>query len=348
MPKKFRERIKNLPPGVHAVHILDKKRPINVGVIRLPDKDILYYMIFHGREFFQENDYLHPKEILMLSLAFLLIPGIIIGYFTSRMLFAPVDSLMNQIKNLNPENIQTQFPYKHAANELGMFTRTIETTMNRIKAFITREKQFTRDASHELRTPLTIIKGAVEIMEQQPELAANPLLAKPLKRILRSTRDMETTIETFLWLAREEKGPEESCSLEPLVRKAISDHQYLMENKKIDLKVDIRHDKSVKVKKEILYITVTNLIRNAFHFTTEGSVSIIIEETHFEIRDTGIGINSDQLESVTRTHIKGEKSLGFGLGLSIVSRLCDRFGWELSIVSRSGEGTIVKILWHDS
>ena len=348
MPRHFKELVKLLPPGVHTVDDSEKKHPISVGVIQLPDKEIPYFMVFHGREFFEENAWLHPKQILMISLALLLIPGIIIGYIISRMLFAPVVTLMEQIKNLNPDNIPVRFFQKHANNELGMFTRTVETTMNRINAFILREKQFTRDASHELRTPLTIVKGAVEIMEMQPELETNPLLKKPLKRISRSVRDMETTIETFLWLAREENGTEESCLVAPAARKAISDNQYLIANKDIQLHMDVRKDKSVKVKEEVLYIAITNLIRNAFHFTSQGSVTITIDDTHIEIADTGMGIEADKLDSVTQSHVKGETSQGFGLGLSIVSRLCKRFGWQLTIESEPGKGTRTRILWQDT
>ena len=97
----------------------------------------------------------------------------------------------------------------------------------------------------------------------------------------------------------------------------------------------------------MLYIAVTNLIRNAFHFTSRGSVAITIDEAHIGIQDTGMGIEPDKLDSVTRTHIKGEKSQGFGLGLSIVSRLCGRFGWHLEIESQAGKGTCVRILWQD-
>ena len=235
VPDRHREQVKNLSPGIHAIEQQDNRPPKYVGVMQLAGKDVPYFMFFHGREFFEENAWLHPKQILMISLALLLIPGILIGYITSRMLFAPVVTLMGQIKALNPEKIPVRFFQKHADNELGMLTRTIETAMNRINAFIRREKQFTRDASHELRTPLTIVKGAVEIMEQQPELETNPLLKKPLKRISRSVKDMETTIETFLWLAREEGGTEEPCRVEPVVRKAIEDSRYLMENKDIRL-----------------------------------------------------------------------------------------------------------------
>jgi signal transduction histidine kinase len=305
-------------------------------------------MFFHGKEFFEENTWLHPEQVTLISLAFLLIPGIIIGYIISRMLFSPVVTLIEQIKSLNPDNIPERFSQKHANNELGVLTRTVETTMNRIKAFIQREKQFTRDASHELRTPLTIVKGAVEIMETQPELETNPLLKKPLKRISRSVRDMETTIETFLWLAREENGTAESCRVVPVAEKAISDNQYLIENKDIQLHMDVRTDKAVRVKEEVLYIAITNLIRNAFHFTSKGSVTITIDDDHIGIADTGMGIETDKIDSVTQSHIKGKKSQGFGLGLSIVSRLCKRFGWQLSIESEPGKGTWTRIMWQDS
>lgn len=347
IPEKFRGLVKDLPPGVHAIKEQVSKRPVHIGVMELAGKDVPYFMFFHGREFFEENAGLHPKEVLLISLALLFIPGIIIGYIASRMLFTPVVTLMDQIKGLNPKNIPVRFSEKHANNEIGILTRTIETAMNRINAFIQREKQFTRDASHELRTPLTIVKGAVEIMEQQPDTGFNPLLKKPLERIAKSVRDMETTIETFLWLAREESGIAGRCRVAPVAKRAIDDNQYLIENKNIQLHVDVLYDKVLRVKEEILYIAVTNLIRNAFQFTSRGSVTITIDETHLGIRDTGMGIESARLDSVTQSHIKGEKSRGFGLGLSIVSRLCKRFGWKLDIESEAGEGTRVRILWQD-
>ena len=348
VPGVIKDLVKVLPPGVHTIDDPSKKHRVHVGVIQLPDKESPYFMFFHGREFFDENAWLHPRQVPLISLALLLIPGIIIGYITSRMLFAPVVTLMDQIKGLDPDNIPARFSHKHANNEIGMLTRTIETTMNRINAFIQREKQFTRDASHELRTPLTIVKGAVEIMEQQPELEINPLLKNPLKRISRSVRDMETTIETFLWLAREENGTEERCRVEPVARKAISDNQYLIENKDIQLHMEVLDDKAVRAKEEVLYIAVTNLIRNAFHFTSRGSVTITIDNAHIGIQDTGMGIETDELDSVTQSHIKGAKSQGFGLGLSIVSRLCKRFGWQLTIESEPGKGTRTRIMWQDS
>lgn len=347
VPPRFRDSVKDLPPGIHFIHEQKSKPPIHIAVLELSDTKTPYYMVFHAREFLKESSRFHPKQVLLISLALFLIPGMIIGYFTSRILYAPIVDLMDKIKGLDPENLPAQFSDKHSTNEIGLLTRTLENAMNRIKSFITREKQFTRDASHELRTPLTIVKGAVEIMEQQPETQTNPLLKKPLKRIARSISDMETTINTFLWLAREDYTPAGLCQVEPVVRKAISSHQYLIENKDICLHIDSVYNKTLHIREEILYIVITNLVRNAFQYTAKGSVTIKIEASFFEILDTGMGIATDQLDSVTRSHVKGEKSTGFGLGLSIVSRLCKRFGWELIMESTPGKGTRIKILWHD-
>ena len=106
----------------------------------------------------------------------------------------------------------------------------------------------------------------------------------------------------------------------PVVRKAVSDSQYLIEHKNIDLKIEVHHNKLLKVREEILYITMTNLIRNAFHFTTKGSVTITIDDVHICVQDTGMGIETERIDSVTQTHVKGEQSQGFGLGLSIDKR----------------------------
>lgn len=346
VPEKIRPFIQDLTPGVHNVKIKKNRPAAHFGVIALPDTKEVYYLRFHARDFFRENEFLKPDEILLISLGLLLVPGLIIGVIVSRVMFRPVEDLMEKIRSLNPENIPDQWEGSHKSGELGMLTRTIESAMNRIRAFIRREKQFIRDASHELRTPLTITKGAVEIMEDQPEIAANPMLEKPLDRIRGAVRDMETTIETFLWLAREENESGQSARVAPAVHKAVADHGYLIESKAISVDVDIRCDISLPVKEEILYITVANLVRNAFQFTSKGSVTILAEENRLCVIDTGAGIDPELVDIVTRSHIKGEQSCGFGLGLSIVSRLCTRFGWTLDIHSRPGEGTQVKIQWH--
>jgi len=59
-------------------------------------------MLFHGHDFWGKNAFLHPLQILMISLAPLLVPAILLGLFFSRMLLGPVMELMDKIKGLKP------------------------------------------------------------------------------------------------------------------------------------------------------------------------------------------------------------------------------------------------------
>ena len=75
-----------------------------------------------------------------------------------------------------------------------------EKTLERISAFVARERYFTGSASHERQTPITVITGALELLEQS-DLSAEDVRA--VDRIRRATLEMKSTIEIFLCIARE-------------------------------------------------------------------------------------------------------------------------------------------------
>ena len=65
------------------------------------------------------------------------------------------------------------------------------------------------------------------------------------------------------------------------------------------------------------------------------------------VEDTGIGISNEELPHIFSRFYTVDKShgenVGFGLGLPIVRKLCDRSGWKLSVDSVLGEGTVFKV-----
>lgn|GEM_PF-3415097 len=111
------------------------------------------------------------------------------------------------------------------------------------------------------------------------------------------------------------------------VGKAVADNQYLIEGKDLVLDLVIWNDTVFPVKEEILYIAVSNLIRNAFNFTAKGSVPIVSEKESLSITDTGMGIEAQCLDTMTQTHIKGDASQDSGLGH--VPALAVRLGIQL-------------------
>ena len=90
---------------------------------------------------------------------------------------------------------------------------------------------------------------------------------------------------------------------------------------------------------------LTNLIRNAIQHTESGKISVFIKDDRVIVSDTGAGMDPTELNLVTQSHVGGDRNKGFGLGLSIVTRLCDRLGWRLKFESEKGRGTTVNLIF---
>jgi len=98
---------------------------------------------------------------------------------------------------------------------------------------------------------------------------------------------------------------------------------------------------------KIIDIVLGNLLRNALTYTKNGEVTVTLQADSVEVKDSGMGMSERELASAFEPFYRAESSReatkGHGLGLSIVRRLANQFGWQISAVSRPAEGTSVTI-----
>jgi signal transduction histidine kinase len=96
---------------------------------------------------------------------------------------------------------------------------------------------------------------------------------------------------------------------------------------------------------KVLASVIGNLIRNGMSYTDAGSVSVTIEARRIVIEDTGAGMAPEEVEKVFKPFYRagGRRRGGHGVGLTIVKRLSDRFGWPVHIESSPGVGTRVTV-----
>ncbi|WP_320174167.1 HAMP domain-containing sensor histidine kinase [Maridesulfovibrio sp.] len=270
--------------------------------------------------------------------------SILLVIFIGKIVFRPLDSLADKIRAYRPDDLNRELPESSRKDEIGLIALNIQNSFKRVRMFIKREKEFTRDVSHELRTPLSVIKGALEIIRLSRS-SETPELQKPLGRIERSVKDMEETIETLLWIAREENKEvsEGLFDISEAAERVLRSLQPLAELKKIDLAVEVIDRSSNHAPERAFSIVFNNVLCNAYNFSPGGSVEVLIKGSIVTVRDSGIGISDDVMKNISEPYVKGSSSSGFGLGLSIVQRLCGRFGWLFSISSRLEGGTIVSI-----
>jgi len=273
-----------------------------------------------------------------------------LGFRRLRRAVSPMMALAQTVRELeqdpaNIERLQSLQVPKDADEEVRELTEALLRYSKRLAHFLERERQFTRDASHELRSPLTVIRMAASILLEDPDLTDSR--RRTAQRIQRACHDMEELTNAFLLLAREsETGlPMEELCVNDLVTEEMERAKLLATDKPVVARVRSTHRLFIKAPEKVLSILVGNLLRNAFSYTDAGEVAVDIGDGTVTIRDTGTGIAAEKIEEMFRPFVRGDANRrgGHGVGLTIVRRLSDRFGWPVNIVSEPGVGTTVKI-----
>ena len=254
------------------------------------------------------------------------------GYWTATRTTRPLTRLADEISNSQPDTLPRHFKDKYPNNEIGVVASSLEQAMQRIAAFIEREQNFTRDSSHELRTPIAVIKGSVELLKEKK---LEPDIQGLVERIERACTGMEQTVETLLMLARESRQTQrnEKTRVLPLVEQTVLNCHYLLGNKPVSVDIDIKPNTELNLAPSVLQIIVSNLISNAFQYTSEGEVRVTASTSQLQVSDTGTGIDESIKSEVCENLVKGAESKGFGIGLSIVKRLCEKYNLALHIHS---------------
>lgn len=290
------------------------------------------------------QDYLAVRPVLtgitlVLALAILAITLIaaIAGAYVAHRVTGPLRSLAAEVSALQPENLPTEWQRRYPADEVGRLADTLREAFRRIHRFIDREQRFTEDASHELRTPLTVIESSVAMLARSRDADQAEAL---IGRIRSAAMAMHLSVDGLLALAREDR-PERSVertAVLPIVERSVVNHASLLDGKAVHLSVAVDPDWRVAGDPAALQVLIANLVSNAFRYTEEGTVRIERDGNDLLVIDSGVGIDPALKPEVTKHAVKSSDSPGLGLGLSIVERLCRRYGWRFEL-SSSPHGT---------
>lgn len=214
-------------------------------------------------------------------------------------------------------------------------------------------RDFVANASHELRTPLTVLRGYLEMMQE--DSAANRELGAwrdPIAEMGRQAQRMDHMIDSLLKLARLEADSGQHkhtrVDMPALIRDQITSirdaqdgrHEYSLS---VDDALDLfgRHDQ--------LQSIVSNLVANAARYTPAGGHIRIkwYQDDHgayFMVTDTGVGIEAAAIPRLTERFYRVDTGRsaatgGTGLGLAIVRHSLDLHEAELHITSEPGQGS---------
>lgn len=320
----------------------------------------IYFMEVNGVRYMllQEQQEFEDREEILFSVVlagFLLsiVSAWGLGAVLARQVMEPVARLAGQVRH--PDQLATRtapLSPGYPDDEIGDLAAAFDNTLGQLRRSIERERLFTSDVSHELRTPLMVISTSCELLLENPLHAVQ---REQIERIARAARDMNDLVRTFLLLAR--SGPAEDAEPEPdsAVLAKVAQEQALLwgpalRAKGLDFELINEGADTAGHNPTFLRTIMANLLRNALHYTARGSVRLVLEHDGFRIEDTGMGIPAHEQERVFQPFVRGAaaRGEGLGLGLSLVKRICEHNGWNISSTSDQEVGTCFKVSFTSS
>ena len=336
---------RDLPRGVHDLREFDNEghlREYKLAVHRAAD------MVTFIRYDYSQEALTQRQMLYTLGAAVFLFTGLawVIGLYSSSRVISPLTELARRVSGLasreNPEKLAPHFP----RDEVGELASALDDYAARMTSLVTRDREFNADVSHELRTPLAVIRGAAELLLANPELPEKT--RQRLARIERAALQCADLTSALLLLSRNERGSG-NTDLCKLCQSLAEANRAQLAGRPIRIVVEGRNDVVLNVPEAVLSVALGNLLGNACKYTTEGEVRVVIESDRVNIEDTGPGLSVEDAARLFERGYRGSGAggtSGGGIGLSIVRRLCDLYGWTVSIAPRPERGAVATLVFQ--
>jgi CheY-like chemotaxis protein len=223
------------------------------------------------------------------------------------------------------------------------------------------KSDFLANMSHEIRTPMNAILGFSELL-RRGYVRTEREKKGHLNTIYSSGKHLLALINDILDLSKIEAGRMEiervSCSPHLIVAETLRVFEVKARENDVSLKFDVFSElpDSISSDPARLRQIITNLVGNALKFTSDGQVTVGMrweqvrqaDQLVITVRDTGIGIAKDKLESIFDPFTQAEASItrrfgGTGLGLAISLRFARALGGDIVADSEPGQGSLFTV-----
>lgn len=278
--------------------------------------------------------------------------SIIISYLLSKAISRPIIKLCDSAKEIAKSNFNVSFDADTNLYEINELSKTLELAKNELSKTDELRRDLMANVGHDLKTPLTMIKAYAEMtrdFENQSVKKRN----ENLNIIIEETDRLAVLVQDILDLSKmQSKTTElniEKFDLDEVIKNIIKRYYILIDNEGYEFIYKNKESIYINADKKRIEQVIYNLINNAVNYTGDDKkiyIDIVKQKKGLivEIRDTGKGIDKEELKYIWNKYYHNEKkhkrnAFGTGLGLSIVKNILESHNYKYGVKSEKGKGS---------
>jgi signal transduction histidine kinase len=322
------------------------------------------YVILGSQEFDNVSKMVFGSYILKLvirSMIITLIMAIIIGLVSIGVIIRNVRKIGRVLREFKGGNLNARIHLRgktelsEFADSFNEMAETIVYNIDELKRMDHLRRDLAANVSHDLRTPLTIIRGYAETVQMKGQNLSIPERNQFMDIIIRSIDRLLTLVSELFALSKleaKETVPEkEVFSIGELLQDIHQKNLVIAKAKDIEFTLSVVEDPLlIQADISMMEKVFQNLLDNAFRYTpANGKVSTTMKRKNEDnvvilIEDSGTGIDIEDINRIFQRYQRNKndnsrKSNGSGLGLSIVKKIVDLHGFNITVESESLKGT---------
>ncbi len=317
LPDTLPESVLNQVSKTNGIHeYFDDNNAMFIASLLLPDDGKRYFLVYDVKNLLVVRDTKNTLFALIGSVTLIITAvAVLLARRFSKSTLAPISHLSNALQNDDLEHVVIGLANEFSEDEISVLTRELALALERVQKSAQREYEFNRGVSHELRSPIQVAQSATELL-QIYATENDTVITKTVSRLQRSVAEMNEIAEAFLWLASDRVLLEhERCSTNEL-QAILSLINSAFPSNDIVADFDAPRESFYRMPTAVLAVVMRSLVRNAV--------------VHGEPSDIEVGVHEDRITVSNVANTKIDENNGFGIGLSIVQRICDRFGCQMT------------------
>ena len=272
--------------------------------------------------------------------------GFFITWLAAFRTLARVDRISDTVARMGSDDLSSRLPEGPHPDEITRLSSTFNRMLDRIQTSVHQMRVLTDSVAHDLKSPVTSIRGSLEVaLSSDTQGPWRDQVAEAIEGLDRLSELLNTTLDVAEADAGALQLRKETIDLSEMVSRLIDLYQPAMAEHCHEVVTDFR-PAMVEADTGLLHRTIANLLDNEITHLPQGCrIMISVHPTNGDaeltVADNGPGFPEELRKRAFERFVKGEHSLGHGLGLAFVGAAIEAHGGHAEVRERGGGGAMI-------